>query len=49
MIMADAMGEGGASMEEKYKETALGGIASTPTAQAIAEKVLVQEVEEGED
>ncbi len=45
----DAMGEVGASMEEKYKETALGGIASTPTAQAIAEKVLVQEVEEGED
>ncbi|MEM6345741.1 MAG: L-serine ammonia-lyase, iron-sulfur-dependent, subunit alpha [Bacteroidota bacterium] len=45
----DAMGEVGASMEEKYKETALGGIASTPTAQAIAKKVLVQEVEEGED
>jgi len=44
----DAMGEVGASMEDKYKETALGGIASTPTAQAIAEKVLVQVVEEGE-
>lgn len=45
----DAMGEVGASMEEKYKETALGGIASTPTAQAIAEKVLIKDVEEGED
>ncbi|MEL6650613.1 MAG: L-serine ammonia-lyase, iron-sulfur-dependent, subunit alpha [Bacteroidota bacterium] len=45
----DAMGEVGASMEEKYKETALGGIAATPTAQKIAERVLVKEVEEGED
>ncbi|MEL7340714.1 MAG: L-serine ammonia-lyase, iron-sulfur-dependent, subunit alpha [Bacteroidota bacterium] len=45
----DAMGEVGASMEEKYKETALGGIAATPTAQKIAERVLVKQVEEGED
>lgn len=45
----DAMGEVGASMDEKYKETALGGIASTPTAQAIAERVLIKDVEEGED
>lgn len=42
----DAMGEVGAAMETKYKETALGGIAATPTAQKIEERVLVQMVEE---
>lgn len=36
----DAMGEIGASMEERYKETALGGLAVTPTGQAIARRVL---------
>ena len=41
----DAMGEVGAAMEDKYKETALGGIAATPTAQRIAEEVLVGEAE----
>lgn len=41
----DAMGEIGASMEDRYKETALGGIAATPTAQKIAEKVLIGEAE----
>ncbi|MEO0473224.1 MAG: L-serine ammonia-lyase, iron-sulfur-dependent, subunit alpha [Bacteroidota bacterium] len=45
----DAMGEVGASMEERYKETALGGIADTPTARKIEEKVLVQKVEEAEE
>jgi L-serine dehydratase len=40
-----AMGEVGESMETRYKETALGGIAATPTAQKIAEKVLVNEAE----
>jgi L-serine dehydratase len=34
-----AMGEVGQSMESKYKETALGGLAATPTAQKIAKKV----------
>ncbi|MEL6676096.1 MAG: L-serine ammonia-lyase, iron-sulfur-dependent, subunit alpha [Bacteroidota bacterium] len=41
----DAMGEVGASMEEKYKETALGGIANTPTAREIEARVLIQEAE----
>jgi len=44
----DAMGEVGESMELKYKETALGGIANTPTAREIEAKVLVQEAEETE-
>lgn len=44
--VVDAMGEVGASMETKYKETALGGIANTPTAREIESRVLVQEVEE---
>lgn len=34
-----AMGEVGQSMETKYKETALGGLAATATAKAIAQKV----------
>lgn len=41
----DAMGEVGASMATEYKETALGGIANTPTARAIEQKVLVQSAE----
>lgn len=41
--VVDAMGEVGESMEDRYKETALGGIAATPTAQAIARRVLVGE------
>lgn len=41
----DAMGEVGASMASEYKETALGGIANTPTARAIEEKVLVNTAE----
>lgn len=36
----DAMGEIGQAMDAKYKETALGGLAATPTAQQIAKKVL---------
>ncbi|MEM7037119.1 MAG: L-serine ammonia-lyase, iron-sulfur-dependent, subunit alpha [Bacteroidota bacterium] len=39
--VVEAMGEVGASMEEKYKETALGGIAATPTARAIERSVLI--------
>lgn len=34
-----AMGEIGQSMETKYKETALGGLAATPTAKEISKKV----------
>ena len=41
----DAMGEVGQSMEARYKETALGGLAATPTGQAIAKKVLIQDIE----
>ncbi|MEZ4686112.1 MAG: L-serine ammonia-lyase, iron-sulfur-dependent, subunit alpha [Bacteroidia bacterium] len=43
--VVDAMGEVGASMEVQYKETALGGLAATPTGQAIAERVLKNEAE----
>ncbi|MFY0608099.1 MAG: L-serine ammonia-lyase, iron-sulfur-dependent, subunit alpha [Cyclobacteriaceae bacterium] len=41
----DAMGEIGQSMESKYKETALGGLAATPTGQAISMRVLIQDIE----
>lgn len=41
----EAMGEVGASMETRYKETALGGLAATPTAQKIAKKVLIRDIE----
>jgi L-serine dehydratase len=41
----DAMGEVGAAMEDRYKETALGGIAATPTGQQIAKRVLIQGAE----
>jgi L-serine dehydratase len=44
--VVDAMGEVGASMETKYKETAMGGLAATPTGQAIAQRVLKSEAEE---
>lgn len=41
----EAMGEIGASMETRYKETALGGLAATKTGQAIAKKVLISDIE----
>lgn len=41
----DALGEIGASMESRYKETALGGLAATPTAKRIAQRVLVHDIE----
>lgn len=41
----DAMGEIGQSMETRYKETAQGGLATTPTGLAIAKKVLIQDIE----
>ncbi len=40
-----AMGEVGASMETRYKETALGGLAATPTAQKISKRVLIHDIE----
>lgn len=41
----EAMGEVGASMETRYKETALGGLAATKTGKAIAKKVLIHDIE----
>jgi L-serine dehydratase len=41
----EAMGEIGLSMESRYKETAEGGLAATPTGRSIAKKVLVQDIE----
>ncbi len=41
----EAMGEVGQSMENRYKETALGGLAATKTGQAISKKVLIQDIE----
>jgi L-serine dehydratase len=41
----DAMGEIGQSMEERYKETALGGLAATPTGKKISKKILIQDIE----
>lgn len=41
----DAMGEVGQSMENRYKETALGGLAATKTGQQISKKVLIQDIE----
>ncbi len=40
-----AMGEIGQSMEARYKETALGGLAATPTGQKISKKVLIHDIE----
>ncbi len=40
-----AMGEVGQSMEARYKETALGGLAATPTGQAISKRILIQDIE----
>jgi len=41
----EAMGEVGQSMETRYKETAMGGLAATTTGQAISKKVLIQDIE----
>ncbi len=40
-----ALGEVGQSMESRYKETALGGLAATPTGQRIAQRVLIRDIE----
>ena len=41
----EAMGEVGQSMETKYKETAMGGLAATTTGKRISKKVLIQDIE----
>jgi len=41
----DAMGEVGQSMEARYKETAMGGLAATPTGQRISRQVLIENIE----
>jgi L-serine dehydratase len=41
----EAMGEVGASMESRYKETAMGGLAATLTGQKISNRVLIQDIE----
>lgn len=41
----EALGEIGNSMETRYKETALGGLAATLTGQNIAKKVLIHDIE----
>ena len=41
----EAMGEIGASMETRYKETALGGLAATRTGQKISKRVLIRDIE----
>ncbi|MBS4070618.1 MAG: L-serine ammonia-lyase, iron-sulfur-dependent, subunit alpha [Algoriphagus sp.] len=41
----EAMGEIGASMESRYKETAMGGLAATITGQEISNRVLIQDIE----
>lgn len=40
-----AMGEVAQSMEDRYKETALGGLAATVTGQDISKKVLIHDIE----
>ncbi|TAF34594.1 MAG: L-serine ammonia-lyase, iron-sulfur-dependent, subunit alpha [Cytophagales bacterium] len=40
-----ALGEVGQSMETRYKETALGGLAATPTGQRIAKRVLISDID----
>ena len=41
----EAMGEVGEAMESRYKETALGGLATTTTGQKIAKKVLIHDID----
>ncbi len=41
----EAMGEVGEAMENRYKETALGGLAATTTGQRISKKVLIHDID----
>ncbi|MBX2941510.1 MAG: L-serine ammonia-lyase, iron-sulfur-dependent, subunit alpha [Cyclobacteriaceae bacterium] len=43
--VVEAMGEIGSSMETRYKETALGGLAATKTGKAISKRVLIRDIE----
>ena len=45
----EAMGEVGESMETRYKETAMGGLAATLTGKKISKKVLIQDIDMLED
>ncbi len=40
-----ALGEVGQNMDSMYKETALGGLAATPTGKSISKRVLIQDIE----
>ncbi len=40
-----ALGEVGQSLEDRYKETAMGGLAATPTAKRIAKNVLIDDLD----
>ncbi len=40
-----ALGEVGQSLEDRYKETAKGGLAATPTGRRIARKVLIKDID----
>ena len=40
----EAMGEIGQNMEDRYKETAQGGLAMTKTGQALAKKILIRDI-----
>jgi L-serine dehydratase len=42
--VVEALGEIGRSMDPRYKETAMGGLAATPTGKAIAERVLLRDI-----
>ena len=40
-----ALGEVGQSLEDRYKETAMGGLAATPTGKSIAKKILIKDID----
>ena len=40
-----ALGEVGQSLEDRYKETATGGLAATPTGKRIAKKVFIKDID----
>ncbi|GJM28720.1 MAG: L-serine dehydratase, iron-sulfur-dependent subunit alpha [Cyclobacteriaceae bacterium] len=44
-----ALGEVGQSLEDRYKETAMGGLAATATGKAIAKKILIKDIDLLED
>ena len=41
----EALGEVGQSLEDRYKETAMGGLAATPTGKRISDKVLIKDID----